>query len=317
MKKISFVLLFLISLVCLTGCYKQEKYEFQEGRYAYNGEDVNFYEDIIISNVFVDLELLTDMNKNVITNRKTNTNYNIDFIIVTKDGNSHKCNFNLTGKNGLWGDQVDRYHAELGISELLGKENAVILIVLEFRNPDYYSDSTKTNATEVRIQLKYFRIGEEYIDSTLYDFPNKLNYIEGTQDSHNYINGLCDCGEFDSVWLNENFRLSDEQILFKGSIDDEFNCDVILLTLKHTTTYIELSKKHFKLDEITEVVYISSTPPSHFYEPGNEDKLNNFHQIVFLYVDVETKEEIIELIIELEKLPFIRSAEPNYIEYPC
>ena len=317
MKKISFVLLFLISLVCLTGCYKQEKYEFQEGRYAYNGEDVNFYEDIIISNVFVDLELLTDMNKNVITNRKTNTNYNIDFIIGTSDGLTHNCDFTLGGKNGLVGDQVDRYHAELNISEILGKENAVLILVLEFRNPDYYSDSTKTNATEIRIQIKSFKIGEEYIDSTLYDFPNKLYYIEGTQDSHNYINGLCDCGEFDSVWLNENFRLSDEQILFKGSIDDEFNCDVILLTLKHTTTYIELSKKHFKLDEITEVVYISSTPPSHFYEPGNEDKLNNFHQIVFLYVDVETKEEIIELIIELEKLPFIRSAEPNYIEYPC
>ena len=317
MKKISFVLLFLISLVCLTGCYKQEKYEFQEGRYAYNGEKVNFYEDIIISNVFVDLELLTDMNKNVITNRKTNINYNIDFIIVTSDGLTHNCDFTLGGKNGLVGDQVDRYHAKLDISEFLGKENAVLILVLEFRNPDYYSDSTKTNATEVRIQLKYFRIGEEYIDSTLYDFPNKLNYIEGTQDSHNYINGLCDCGEFDSVWLNENFRLSDEQILFKGSIDDEFNCDVILLTLKHTTTCIELSKKHFKLDEIAEVEYIISTPPSHFYEPGNEDKLDSFHQIVFLYVDVETKEEIIELIKELEKLPFIRSAEPNYIEHPC
>jgi hypothetical protein len=132
---------------------------------------------------------------------------------------------------------------------------------------------------------------------------------------HNYFDGLCECGEFDSVWLNENFRLSDEQILFKGSVDDEFNCNVILLTLKHTTTYIELSKKHFKLDEITEVVYISSTPPSHFYEPGNEDKLDNFHQIVFLYVDVETKEEIIELIIELEKLPFVRSAGPNYIDH--
>ena len=317
MKKISFVLLFLISLVCLTGCYKQEKYEFQEGRYAYNGEKVNFYEDIIISNVFVDLELLTDMNKNVITNRKTNTNYNIDFIIVTSDGLTHNCDFTLCGKNGLVGDQVDRYHAELNISEILGKENAVLILVLEFRNPDYYIDSTKTNATEVSIELKSFRIGEEYIDSTLYDFPSKLNYIEGTQHSHNYINGLCDCGEFDSVWLNENFRLSDEQILFKGSVDDEFNCDVILLTLKHTTTYIELSKKHFKLDEIVEVEYISSTPPSHFYEPGNEDKLNNFHQIVFLYVDVETKEEIIELIKELEKLPFIRSAEPNYIEHPC
>ena len=132
---------------------------------------------------------------------------------------------------------------------------------------------------------------------------------------HEYIEGLCECGEFDISWLNENFRLSDEQILFKGSVDDEFNCDVILLTLKHTTTYIELSKRHFKLDEITEVVYISSTPPSHFYEPGNEDKLDNFHQIVFLYVDVETKEEIIELIIELEKLPFVESVGPNSIEH--
>jgi hypothetical protein len=144
-----------------------------------------------------------------------------------------------------------------------------------------------------------------------------LNSVQGNlqKHEHNYIEGLCDCGEFDSVWLNVNFRLSDEQILFKGSVDDEFNCDIILLTLKHTTTYIELSKKHFKLDEITEVVYISSTPPSHFYEPGNEDKLNNFHQIVFLYVDVETKEEIIELIIELEKLPFVESVGPNSIEY--
>lgn len=145
----------------------------------------------------------------------------------------------------------------------------------------------------------------------------KKEPTEWLEHSHDYIDGLCDCGKFDNTWIIENFRLSDEQILFEGNVDDEFNCDVILLTLKHTTTYIELSKKHFKLDVVTDVVYLSSTPPSHFYEPGNEDKLNNFHQIVFLYVDVETKEEIIELIKELEKLPFIRSAEPNYIEHPC
>ena len=37
------------------------------------------------------------------------------------------------------------------------------------------------------------------------------------------------------------------------------------------------------------------------------------------YVDITTitEIEIIELIKELEKLPFIRSAEPNYIEHPC
>ena len=227
------------------------------------------------------------------------------------------CFFRADRKWGKVGDQVDRYYVRVDISEILEMDNAKLELVLEFNNPDYSNDKSLTGATEISIQVKRFTIDENYVDSSLYDFPNKLYYIEGTQDSHNYIEGLCDCGEFYSVWLNENFRLSDEQILFKGSIDDEFNCDVILLTLKHTTTYIELSKRHFKLDEITEVVYISSTPPSHFYEPGNEDKLKNFHQIVFLYVDVETKEEIIELIKELEKLPFIRSVEPNYIEYPC
>ena len=130
-----------------------------------------------------------------------------------------------------------------------------------------------------------------------------------------YIDGLCDCGQFDINWLNENFRLTDEQIIFKGDVNEEFNCDVILLTLKHSTTYIELSKRYFGIDEITEVVYISSTPPSHFYEPGNEDKLDNFNQIVFLYVNVDTKQEIIDLIKEIEKIPFVESAGPNYIEH--
>ena len=64
------------------------------------------------------------------------------------------------------------------IRELLGKENAALLIVLEFKNPNYYTDSTQTKATEVSIQLTYFKIGEDYIDSTLYEFPYKLNYIE-------------------------------------------------------------------------------------------------------------------------------------------
>jgi hypothetical protein len=34
-----------------------------------------------------------------------------------------------------------------------------------------------------------------------------------------------------------------------------------------------------------------------------------------LYVDVDTKQEIIDLIIELEKLPFVESVGPNSIEH--
>ena len=138
--------------------------------------------------------------------------------------------------------------------------------------------------------------------------------FEEIEHTHNYIDGLCDCGEFDSVWLNENFRLSDEQILFKGSVDDEFNCDVILLTLKHTTTYIELSKRHFKIDNISKVEYVGGArPPEYFFEEEYKHLLDPYNQIVFLHVSVESKEKIIELIKELEKLPFIRSANYNMI----
>lgn len=143
-----------------------------------------------------------------------------------------------------------------------------------------------------------------------------LNSVQGNlqKHEHNYIEGLCDCGEFDSVWLNEDFRLSDEQILFKGSVEDEFNCDVIILTLKHTTTYIELSKRYFKIDNISKVEYLGETrPPEYFFEEEYKHLLEPYNQIVFLHVSVEYKEEIIELIKELEKLPFIRSANYNMI----
>ena len=135
--------------------------------------------------------------------------------------------------------------------------------------------------------------------------------------THNYIDGLCDCGQFDINWLNENFRLSDEQILFKGTVDDEFKCNVIILTLKHTTTYIELSKRHFKIDNILKVEYVGGArPPEYFFEEEYKHLLEQYNQIVFLHMNVENKEEIIQLIKELEKLPFIRSANYNMIVYP-
>ena len=153
---------------------------------------------------------------------------------------------------------------------------------------------------------------------------NKENYtgiisvvFEKTSHSHDYIDGLCDCGEFDNVWLNKNFDLTEEKILFGGSVDDDFNCDIILLTIKHTTTYIELTKRHFKIDCITKVEYVGGPrPPEYFFEDEYKHLLEKYNQIVFLHVEVQSKSEIIELIKELEKLEFVRSASPNHIESP-
>ena len=141
--------------------------------------------------------------------------------------------------------------------------------------------------------------------------------FEKTSHNHDYIDGLCDCGKFDKIWLNENFDLLEDKILFNGNVDEDFNCDIILLTLKHTTTYIELNKRHFKINCITKVEYVGGPrPPEYFFEDEYRHLLEKYNQIVFLHVDVQSKSEIIELIKELEKLEFVRSASPNHIESP-
>lgn len=153
---------------------------------------------------------------------------------------------------------------------------------------------------------------------------NKDNYngvisviFEKASHNHDYVDGLCDCGEFDNIWLNENFDLLEDKILFNGTVDDEFNCDIILLTLKHTTTYIELNKRHFKINCITKVEYVGGPrPPEYFFKDEYKHLLAKYNQIVFLHVDVQSKSEIIELIKELEKLEFIRSARTNHIDSP-
>ena len=129
---------------------------------------------------------------------------------------------------------------------------------------------------------------------------------------HQYVDGMCDCGEYDAQWLNENFDISEEKVLFEGSVKTDFSCDIIILTLKHTTTYIELDKRHFKIDCITKVEYVGGPrPPEYFFQDEYKHLLEKYNQIVFLHVNVRSKREIIKLIKELEKLEFIRSANAN------
>lgn len=269
--------------------------------------------------------------------------FNIELVDIDNDSIADKLNLDIES-NLINGKCELSYHLESGSEEVhsiqmvnysLTYDKNLIVEVGHFENSNsviagcdlvFYIKSSSIDK-EVLMYINDEQVGypqkSQYKGDEWYEYEYTIGYNNvdirfeevPLNHKHDYIDGLCDCGEFDINWLNENFRLSDEQILFKGSADEEFNCDVILLTLKHTTTYIELSKRHFGIDEVIEVRYISSTPPSHFYEPGNEDKLDNYNQIVFLYVDVESKEEIIELIKEIEKLPFVESAGPNYIEH--
>ena len=174
-KLVNFIYI-LVLILCLTSCYKHEKFEFQEGKYEYIGEEEVFYDDIVISNLYIELQSLTDINGNQITNRKNNETYNMNFVVVTNDNKTYNCDFYVSP--GIVGDQVDRYYIALDVSKIIDQENATLTLVLEFKNPDYYKVENIKIATEVHIQTKTLKIGDNIINSDLYSFPEKLFYVE-------------------------------------------------------------------------------------------------------------------------------------------
>ena len=196
-----------------------------------------------------------------------------------------------------------------------GKNGSRKLTFIATQNDGYQVKEWSFNGEEVLDNKTNFYTATV---SSKENYTGVISFIfEKTSHNHDYIDGLCDCGEFDNIWLNENFDLLEDKILFNGNVDDDFNCDIILLTLKHTTTYIELNHKHFIIDCITKVEYVGGPrPPEYFFKDEYKHLLEEYHQIVFLHVDVQNKNEIIELIKELEKLEFIRSARTNHIDSP-
>lgn len=178
-----FIILFLVlgvllfSLV-LTSCYKKERFTFKEGKYEYSGESFNFYNEINIK--YISLDFSKDNIKNndssILTNRKNNESFYVDFYFENDKNEGVYCTFEYYG---IVGDQIDRYHIKLDISNLIKCENSFIVMVLEIRNSNYYIENKQdSEANQIFLTIKNFTIDENFI--TEYSFPSKLilKYVE-------------------------------------------------------------------------------------------------------------------------------------------
>ena len=123
---------------------------------------------------------------------------------------------------------------------------------------------------------------------------------------HEYIDGVCECGSFSKEWLKVNFDINEKKSYFNGNAEQDFTDDLIIVTLKKSTTYPILNERHFKLDEPITIEYT-------FIEPKSSEVAPNFHQILFIHLEPSSKEHIIELINQIEQLPFVLAAEPNFV----
>jgi len=104
-----------------------------------------------------------------------------------------------------------------------------------------------------------------------------------------------------------SFDLSDRQDFWTGSADAHFENDRVLVTFRRTPIFPMLETRHFGIENIKRIEYIHSRP---IFEPFDE----SFRQFAAVILKEASRENIVAAIEELEQLPFIKRAEPEYID---
>lgn len=174
---------------------------------------------------------------------------------------------------------------------------------------------------EATINIQFIDDGEDLI--VLYV---KTEYKDDATDTpeigeheHEYIDGVCDCGVFSGEWLEENFKLEEETVYFSGSVDDKFTDNIIIVVLKNSRTYPILTERHFLLKEDIKLEHLFNKPtrPKEYTDAQWDNYLDNYHQFVFIHIKPQGKEHIIELIKQIEQLPFVLYAGPDYLYELC
>jgi hypothetical protein len=122
----------------------------------------------------------------------------------------------------------------------------------------------------------------------------------------------CEKKDKELMEILKQFDLTDPKEIWEGSIEDNFADDLVLLVLRKTSTFPELELRHFGLDNAESMYYLGGArPPDYFFTTGYEEVLKNYRQIVFIKLNEHGKEKVIEAIIHLETLGFVKSADPN------
>lgn len=177
-SKLFLVLDVLLFSLVLTSCYKEERFTFKEGKYEYSGESFNFYNEINIKYISLDFskDNIENKDSSILTNRKNNESFYVDFYFENDKNEGVYCTFEYNGKVG---DQTDRYHIKLDVSNLIKCENSFIVMVLEIKNSNYYIENKQdSEANQIFLTINNFTIDENTI--TDYSFPSKLilKYVE-------------------------------------------------------------------------------------------------------------------------------------------
>ena len=179
MKKISFVLLFLISLVCLTGCYKKDTYDFVEGNYILeNKENEEFtfdnykLDNVVLSFKEIDKETYdSNQMKNVLENRYSKKYYSVTFSMTIEGIEYNDIKFTeILGSSNY----NNRYNFKMALIHNEKEYDCIFRFDISNFNWLYQVNDDQANHFYCDILMRYEKEGEIYSGSNISHFG--LNY---------------------------------------------------------------------------------------------------------------------------------------------
>ena len=141
--------------------------------------------------------------------------------------------------------------------------------------------------------------GGKESDTDVSSAPNSINPISNT-----------DITTTDTVQ-------SDEKVYCDATLEDDFvdDCVVIVINKEYTHKRIDFTPSHFpgvKISSIRSVMSLSKPSNPCPEEADRKNAANeNFREIIEIKLQERGKQNVLDAIKELEKLPFVVSAEPN------
>jgi hypothetical protein len=110
--------------------------------------------------------------------------------------------------------------------------------------------------------------------------------------------------KIDSYFASKQFDLTDEKILWEGSVRDSFCVSSVYVVLKRTDKYPKLKLSAFNVKKAESLEYINFKP--------SENSTEDFRQSLNIYFKDANKSDVLAAIRQLDSLDFVKYVSPIY-----
>jgi hypothetical protein len=114
------------------------------------------------------------------------------------------------------------------------------------------------------------------------------------------------------------FNIDDEKTIWDGDTSQIVSFEQIHITLKTSKTYPEFKLEYLGIKEAINFEYNRGPfPPEYFFKEEYKYLLEKFTQSIVVYLEPMPLERFVEIIREIEKLPFVKDVYPNVFVDLC